>query len=178
METGTQHPEPFSGRPQGGATGEAKEKAEELTRTTRDRALSTLDRQKEQVSGLLERVADAVQDDRLGGYASEYARRGAELLRRQSADELFRSVRRGFRSRPGVVLSACFVAGLAFARLMKGSTGNAWGERSGFGGQRFDAARWRDRGYGESRYTESGYGEDFGAAPEPTRAEPWREGEP
>jgi hypothetical protein len=122
METGTQNPQPFGGRSPG-TTGDTKEKAKELTHTARERALSTLDQQKAQLSNLLERVADTTRDDRLGAYASDYARRGAEFLRRQSADELFRSARQEFRSRPGLVLSACFVAGLALARLAKGSAG-------------------------------------------------------
>jgi hypothetical protein len=123
METGTH--QPFS-TPRG-TTDEAKEKAKHLTRTARERALSTLEQQKGQLSSLLERVADAAGDDRLGGYASEYARRAAELLRGRSADEIFQSLRRNVRSRPGLVLSASFVAGLAFARLMKGSMGRAGG---------------------------------------------------
>jgi hypothetical protein len=133
METGTQNPQPFGGRSPG-TTGDAKEKAKELTHTARDRALSTLDQQKAQLSSLLERVADTTRDDRLGAYASDYARRGAEFLRRRSADELLRSARQEFRSRPGLVLSACFVAGLALARLAKGSAagdrsyGDSWGE--------------------------------------------------
>lgn len=122
MEAGTHRPDPFrSGTQQPDPTIRAKEDAKQLTRTARERALSALDQQKEQLSGLLERVADTTRDDRLGAYASEYARRGAEFLRRQSADEIFQSVRRGARSRPGVVLSACFVAGLALARFLKGS---------------------------------------------------------
>lgn len=156
MEIGTHHPEPYGHGVESGAAGEAKEKAKELTRTARDRALSVLDEQKGQLSGLLDRVADTMQDDRLGGYASEYARRGAELLRRQSADELFRSVRSGVRSRPGLLLSACFVAGLAVARLMKGSMGDG-------GRGRLDSGRWSGRGHGESGYREGSW-----SSPEPT----------
>jgi hypothetical protein len=104
---------------------------------------------------LLDRMADTMQDDQLGGYASEYARRGAELLRRQSADELFRSARRAVRSRPGILLGACFVAGLAFARLMKGGMGDRWGgERQDPGGR--DDERLA-RGYGESGYREGAW---------------------
>ena len=164
MEPGTHHPDPI--RMPSSTTGEAKEKAKELTRTARDRALSTLDQQKGQLSGLLDRVADTIQDDRLGGFASEYARRGAELLRRQSADEIFHSVRRGVRSRPGVVLSACFIAGLAFARLMKGSTSEGgWGDRE----RQFDSGRY---GGGES-----GYGEGSFAGPDRTLRGPMGSGE-
>jgi hypothetical protein len=137
--TGTFQPEPFGGGRQSGTTDDTKEKAKELTRTARDRAFSAVEQQKTQLSGLLERVAETVQDDRLGGYAADYARRGAELLRRQSADELFQSVRRGFRARPGLVLSACFVAGLALARLAKG----------GAGGGRHDGARFESERWGE-----------------------------
>jgi hypothetical protein len=154
METGTHHPAAFGGRTDTGATGEAQRKAKELTRTARDRALSSLDQQKGQVSALLERVADTIEDDRLGAYASDYARRGADLLRRSSAQELLDSVRRGLRSRPGLTLSACFVAGLAFARLMKGSMGDG-------GGARFDEGEYSaGRRFAESGYPgESGYRE-------------------
>lgn len=195
METGTHHPEPFgssTGRTESVSTGQAKEKATELSHRVRDRAMATLDQRKEQVCELLERVADGTRDDQLGGYASEYARRGAEFLRRQSADELFDSMRRGFRSRPGVVLSAAFVAGLAFARLMKGSMGAGGGESDE---RRFDAGRWAERGYGESGYPEPrGYGasaypeqSEYGASAYPEgsarrsdieRDAPWREDEP
>jgi hypothetical protein len=173
METGTHHPDPI--RTPSATTGEAKEKAAELTRTARDRALSTLDQQKSQLGGLLERIADTIKDDRLGGFASEYARRGAELLHRRSADDIFRSVRSGIRSRPGVVLSACFVAGLAFARLMKGSASEGgWGDRERFDEGRFDAGRWQERGYGESG--DGGYGEGSIAGPDRTRGGPLSEG--
>ncbi len=171
MEIGTHHPDPYGHGMESGAAGEAKEKAKELTRTARDRALSVLEEQKGQLSGLLDRMADAMHDDRLGGYASEYARRGAELLRRQSADELFRSVRRGVRSRPGVLLSACFVAGLAFARLMKGSMGD--GGRGRLDEGRFDSGRWAERGYGESGHREGSW-----SSPEPMGGAGRREDEP
>jgi hypothetical protein len=166
MEIGTQ----YGGRD--GATAEAKDKARQLQRTARDRAMATLGDRKDQLSGLLDRMADTMQDDALGGYASEYARRGAELLRRQSADDLFRSVRQGVRSRPGVLLGACFVAGLAFARLMKGSASDGeWGgERRADG--RFDAERWGDRGYGGSGYREGSWAQRGAGEP------PLREGEP
>jgi len=156
-----------------GATGEAKEKAKELKRTARERALTTIDERKGQLSGLLDRMADAMQDDQLGAYASDYARRGAEMLRRQPADELFRSVRRGVRSRPGVLLGACFVAGLAFARLMKGSASDGgWdGERHDEG--RLDEERWSGRGYGEGGHREGSWAARTGAG-EPRL----REGEP
>jgi hypothetical protein len=146
METGTHDPRPHGSGTQH-TTGEAKEKAKELGRTARERALSVVDQQKDQVSGLLDRVADSMQDDRIGGYASQYARRGAELLRRQSADELFDSMRRGLRARPGLVLSACFVAGLAFARLVKGTAS----------GGPHDDGRWSERGYGERASAESSW---------------------
>jgi hypothetical protein len=127
MEPGSQHLDP-SARGNGGANAgeEMKEKASQLTRTARERAMSAVDQQKDQVSGLLERVADTVAGDRLGGYAADYARRGADYLRRTSADELYWSVRSGLRSRPGVLLSACFVAGVAIARVMRRDGGPRW----------------------------------------------------
>jgi hypothetical protein len=171
METGTHHPDPFGGARQGHATGEAKEKAKELTRTARDRALSTLDEQKAHLSGVLERVADSVKDDRFGAYASDYARRGAELLRQRSADDMFRSVRHGLRSRPGLVLSACFVAGLAFARLMKGSMDERRWEEGGPGERRFDAGRWSEPEYGESGYAEGSWARSDVARDDPRRGD-------
>lgn len=148
MEIGTQ-----SYGDRGGATAEAKDKARELTRTARERAFATLDERKGQLSGLLDRMADTMRDDQLGAYASEYARRGADLLRGQSADELFRSARRAVRARPGILLGACFVAGLAFARLMKGSMG-----ADGWGGRRFDESGRDDERLGRS-LDESGHRE-------------------
>lgn len=167
METGTH--DPFgSGKT---TSGEAKEKAKELSRTARERAMSAVGQGKEQVCSVLERAADSMQDDRLGSYASDYARRGAEFLRRQSPDELLDSARRTLRARPGLVLSACFVAGLAFARLVKGAASD--GDEARYGGRRFDEGRWREPGYGESGYREGSW-----AAPDRTSGEPWREGQP
>jgi hypothetical protein len=124
METGTH--QPFG--TQRSSTDDVKDKAKHLTRTARERALSTLDQQKGQLGDVLERMADASRDDRLGGWVSDYARRGAELLRNRSAGEILESVRRNVRSRPALLLSASFVAGLAFARLMKGSAGGDHGD--------------------------------------------------
>jgi hypothetical protein len=171
METGTHHPEPRGAR-QGQSTEEAKQKAKELTRTARERALSTLDAQRTQLGSVLERVADSIQDDRIGAYAADYARRGAAVLRERSAEEIFGSIRAGLRSRPGLVLSACFVAGLAFARIAKGSI--AGGRDGGeLGERRFDAGRWSEPGYGESGYAEGTWG-----TPGPTAEDAARGGTP
>lgn len=138
-----------------------KEKASELTRTAGDRALSTLDEQKSQLSGLLDRVADSMQDDPMGGYAAEYARRGARFLRERPSRELARSIQGELRARPGLALSAAFIAGLAFARLLKGGAsdprdrGDAPSRWAGGDGE------WRERGHGELRedYASWRYGE-------------------
>lgn len=125
METGTQHGEPYprstASSAETGGSEEMKAKASELTHSARQRAMSTLDEQKAQVCTLLDRTADTIQDDRVGRYAAEYARRGAQYLRTRSADELVSSFRSELRARPGLLLSACFVAGLAIARVVRGS---------------------------------------------------------
>lgn len=97
-----------------------KEKASELGRTARERAMTAIDQQKGEVGGLLDRLADTMEGDRIGGYAADYARRGAGYLRRTSADELWSSARTSLRSRPGLLLGACFVAGLALGRILRG----------------------------------------------------------
>jgi hypothetical protein len=138
METGMQGRAPFEQRgADGGKASEVKQKASDLTQNARARAMSALDGQKSQVSGLLDRLADSVQDDRMGSYAAGYARRGAEFLRGRSADEIVSTVGRELRSRPGVLLSAAFVAGIAIARLVKGGSDS--------GGWREPEAGWRDR---------------------------------
>lgn len=124
MEIGSQDQGLFGkGSPGSTDAGELKEKATQLTHSARQRAMSTIDRQKDQVGDLLDRVARSAEGDRFGGYAADYARRGAEYLRRHSADEMFDHLRAGIRARPGLLLSACFVAGLAVARLMKREPG-------------------------------------------------------
>lgn len=124
MEIGSQDQGLYAkGSPGATGTGELKEKASQLTHDARQRAMSTLDGQREQLGNLLDRVAQSAEGDRLGGYAADYARRGAEYLRRHSAEELFDQVRAGIRARPGLLLGACFVAGLAFARVMKRDPG-------------------------------------------------------
>jgi hypothetical protein len=171
MEIGTHPPERSGGS--SGSTGEAKERARELTRTARERALSTLDERKGELSRLLDRMAETMQEDQIGAYASEYARRGADFLRRQSTDEIFRSVRRGVRSRPGLLLGTCFVAGLAFARLMKGSMSDGgWGGGERYDEERFDSGRWSERGYGESGYREGSWSGPGAADPRPSEGEP------
>jgi hypothetical protein len=165
METGTH--DPFGGGQT--TTGEAKEKARELTRTTRERAMSAVGQGKDQLCGVLERAADSMDDDRFGRYASDYARRGAEFLRRRSPDELLDSARRTLRSRPGVVLSACFVAGLAFARFVKGAASD--GDEGRYDGRRFDEGRWREPETGES-------GRREGSWPTADPGAGWREDRP
>jgi hypothetical protein len=132
MEIGTHGGSPYQ-RGTSDTTQQVKEKATELTRSARERAVSTVDQQKEQVCEVLERVAKTMEEDRLGGYVAGFARRGADYLRHHSTDELLSSARAGIRSRPGLMLSACFVAGLAIARVMRSGAsddGDEWrGER-------------------------------------------------
>jgi hypothetical protein len=120
METiGTSYGERTPGSVQSTATDEVKERATQLKQSARTRALGTLDANKEQVCGLLEKVAGTLEEDRFGRYAADYARRGAEYLRRQSSDDLVTIARAELRQRPGLLLGACFVAGLAFSRMLR-----------------------------------------------------------
>lgn len=120
MEIGSQEHGTYADTSTGPADpGQVKEKASQLTRTARQRAMSTLDGQKAQLGGLLDQVAQTAEGDRVGAYAADYARRGAEYLRSHSAEEMLDHLRAGLRARPGLLLSACFVGGLAFARVLK-----------------------------------------------------------
>lgn len=123
MEIGSQDQDLYEGSPGSTDAEKLKEKATQLTRTARQRAMSTVDGQKDQIGSLLDRMAQSAEGDRFGQYAAEYARRGADYLRRHSAEELFDDLRAGIRSRPGLLLGACFVAGLAVARVMKRDPG-------------------------------------------------------
>lgn len=96
-----------------------KDKASELTSKARGQAAGAIDAQKDQVSALLDKVAGALEGDRLGGYVADYARRGAELLRGRSGDELMTTARTSARERPAVIVAASFVAGFALARLVR-----------------------------------------------------------
>jgi hypothetical protein len=162
MDPGTQDRDPFARKSGGESTEQLKEKASELTHTARQRAFSALEQQKSQLCGLLDHVADSVQDDPLGGYAAEYARRGAQFLRSRPSAELARSFQRELRARPGLALSAAFVVGLAFARLVKGAGGDGMGERSARARWASGEGEWRERGYGELRGDYEGWrhGED------------------
>jgi hypothetical protein len=102
-----------------GAGEQMKERATELTHRARGRAMETIDQRKGELSGLLERVADTIQEDRLGAYAADIARRGAGLLRGRSADELLSSARSELTTRPAAFLSLSFLAGFAIARLAR-----------------------------------------------------------
>jgi hypothetical protein len=97
-----------------------EDKARELSATVRGRAMTALDSNKDQISGAIEKMADAVEGERFGKYTAQYARRGAEYLRSHSAEDMLSSARGELRERPLVVLGACFLAGLAFSRVLKG----------------------------------------------------------
>lgn len=98
---------------------ELKERAAEVTRRARGRAMETIDHQKGELSGLLDRVADTIQDDRLGAYAADLARQGARFLRGRSTDEIVSSARAELTTRPAAFLSLSFLAGFAIARLAR-----------------------------------------------------------
>ena len=102
-----------------GSGEEMKERATEVTRRARGRAMETIEQRKGELSGLLERMADTMQDDRLGGYAADAARRGAQFLRGRSADEIVSSARSELTARPAAFLSLSFLAGFAIARLAR-----------------------------------------------------------
>lgn len=101
------------------STDELKDKAQQLTESARGKAMTALDSNKDQICVAIEKVAEAMQDDPYGRYAAQYVRRGADYLRAHSADEMLSSMRGGMRERPVAILGACFLAGLAFSRMLK-----------------------------------------------------------
>jgi hypothetical protein len=120
METiGTSYGERMPGSAAGSSAEELKGKATQLKESARTKAMGTLDANKDQVCQMLDKVADTIEDDRLGRYAADYARRGAEYLRRQSSDDLVTIVAGELRRRPGMLLGACFLGGLAFSRMLR-----------------------------------------------------------
>lgn len=102
------------------STDELKDKAQELSAAARGRAMTALDSNKVHISGAIAKMADALEDDPYGKYAAQYARRGADYLRGHSAEDMLASAREELRERPLFVLGACFVAGLALSRVLKG----------------------------------------------------------
>jgi len=98
---------------------ELKDRATQLTHGARRRATERLDSQKGELSSLLDRVAETMEGDRLGGYAAEYVRKGAELLRGRSTDELLTSAGAQLRARPAALVGAAFLAGFAIARMAR-----------------------------------------------------------
>jgi hypothetical protein len=102
-----------------GEGGELKDKAATLTRTARSRMTETLDSQKGELSSLLEKVAENIQDDRFGAYAADYVRRGAEFLKGRSTDDIVAGAMTQLRTRPSVLVGASFLAGFAMARLAR-----------------------------------------------------------
>lgn len=102
-----------------GDGGELKDKAATITRTARSRMTEKLETQKGELSSLLDKVAENMQDDRLGGYAADYVRRGAEFLRGRSTDDLLAAATSQLRARPSVLVGASFLVGFAIARLAR-----------------------------------------------------------
>jgi hypothetical protein len=100
-------------------TDELKDKATELTSRASGKAAQELDARKEELCSMLEKMASAVEDERFGSYAADWVRRGASYLRSHDTRELFSSAGERARSNPAAVLGASFVAGLAFARLLR-----------------------------------------------------------
>jgi hypothetical protein len=98
---------------------EMKEKATQLSHTARRKATERLDSQKGQISSLLDKVADTMEGDQLGGYAAEYVRKGAELLRGRSTDELLSTAGTQLRTHPAALVGAAFLAGFAIARMAR-----------------------------------------------------------
>jgi hypothetical protein len=98
---------------------EMRDKASELTHSARRRATERLDSQKGRLSSLLDKVADTMKDDEVGGYAADYVRRGAEMLRGRSTDQLITSAGAQLRSRPAALVGAAFLAGFAVARMAR-----------------------------------------------------------
>jgi hypothetical protein len=102
-----------------GGTGELKDKAQSLGQGARRQAARRLDSKKGQLSDLLDRVAETMDDDELGGYAAGYVRRGAEMLRGRSTDELISAAGDQLRHRPAAVVGFAFLAGFAIARMAR-----------------------------------------------------------
>jgi hypothetical protein len=98
---------------------EMKDKAGELAEKATQKGAGQLESQKDEVSRLLEKVADAIEDDPLGRHAAGYARRGAEALRGRSARELLSQAGEELRHRPGATLAACLLAGFTLARMAR-----------------------------------------------------------
>jgi hypothetical protein len=104
---------------QDSGTAQVKDRAAQLASRARGIGEGRIDQQKDQLSNLLDRVADTLQDDRLGGYAAGYVRRGAEYLRGQSARDLLDRTAGEIRNRPALTLGACLLAGFAIARMAR-----------------------------------------------------------
>lgn len=102
-----------------GPAGEMKEKAQALGEGARRQATRRLDSKKGQLSDLLDRLAGTMDGDELGGYAASYVRRGAEVLRGRSTDELIGAASDGIRTRPAAVVGLAFLAGFAIARMAR-----------------------------------------------------------
>jgi hypothetical protein len=98
---------------------ELKEKASHLTQTARGRAMGALDQQKEQVCSMLEKVAQNVEGDKVGGYVADFARRGSEYLKAHSADEIISTATAQLKGRPVAFIGASFLGGFAIARLFR-----------------------------------------------------------
>ncbi len=114
--------DPTVGRPSFGGAPQHDEMADEaaqLGRSARSRAMGALDGQKEQVCAMLDKLADGLEGDRIGGYVADFARRGGDYLRRHSADELLGTAGEELRARPAALVGASFLVGFAAARLFR-----------------------------------------------------------
>jgi hypothetical protein len=99
--------------------GDTKAKVQQLGESARRQATRRLDSRKGQLSGLLDRLAETLEDDDLGRFAAGYVRRASDTLRNRSSDEIFSTAGEGLRSRPAIVVGAAFLAGFAIARLAR-----------------------------------------------------------
>lgn len=98
---------------------ELRDKASHLTQTARGRAMNALDQQKEQVCSMLEKVAQNVEGEKVGGYVADFARRSSEYLKAHSADEILSSARTQLKGRPAALIGASLLGGFAVARLFR-----------------------------------------------------------
>jgi hypothetical protein len=108
-----------------GATGELKgqvsQQVSQMKDQARSRAVDTIEEGKDKLCEALDQIASALDqgNNRVGGIAADYARRGCEYLRGRSANELWSTAGQTVRGRPGALVAASFLGGFAISRLLR-----------------------------------------------------------
>jgi hypothetical protein len=116
--------DPMQGRGTGSSTSGTdaiKGQVSAVKDQAQNRAMGALDDGKNQVCEALERIAGALDEsnNRFGGIAADYARRGCDFLRGRSANELWSSASDGIRTRPAALVGVSLIGGFALARLLR-----------------------------------------------------------